>query len=594
MSVLRNSRQVHGRRQNVCTPRYLFGPIARFLAPATRGGLTRDGEDLDVDVLDDEQLYVDLDPCWNASSPVRAHVCWTELDDALARDWGSSLPVWGGPFGHGGPPGSIFCNPPWEDIGPWLERCAAARDHAEVIALVPLRPHRNNFDAAFSADAWCFLPPVAFEGEDNAFPLPCVLLYWGPRTGAFCRFFAGRERWQGRVLTRDAWRRNVSRSMKRYPSYRSNGRASGTEKPPKDHRLLHALRRVLRYAFRAYVDDMGLGEDLSPAEWERQEYDEDPIATLVEAFVPPDQLQEWLTADQVGDYIAQVTGDPKLAEQLVRVFYTRRTIRDLEPEYWKHLQAEAKKAETAKKAAAKKAGSKAKGAKKGKPKAKAAKKAAAPKVRTATKKAAAKPKPRAKAAKTAKPKAKGAKRQSNAALARRVAAGEQLTEREIDQLVIAGTHIAVTEPGKPRRVVPIDRSPAASRQGSLPGTERAEVLDELVDAMTDDTLEGEDEGVEAFRDPRAAAAAPKPVNGTPRNGASKASGAAKPGTPALVVVDETVRKKLGKSGDVVRPEELGDALGKSKATVIRSLHRLAEKKLVKLEGGGRGARWVVQ
>lgn len=599
--VLKNASQMKGRPQHVCTPRYLFGPIARFLAPCNRGGTLCDGSDADLDVLDDEQLYVDLDPCWNRDSPVRAHVTWTVRDDGLSREWSAAFDeLVARDLVDAGPPGTIFCNPPWEDLEPWLERCAAARDHAEVIALVPLRPHRKSFARAFSADAWCLLPPVAFAGEENAIPVPCVLLYWGRRAEAFCRFFCGGQRWQGMVLTRDAWRRNVSRTMKRYPDYRRNApKTKKKAEPKKPHPAVHALARILKYAFRNYFAD---DDDIDSTQWdERRDWEDDPIIALVEAFMPGERITRWTRPDDVVRAIANVlepdSNDCKIAETLERVFYQGKTLFELAPEgYGKHLEQLDKKASataTAKAAAATRAAkkaAKAKGAKKPAKKVKvkaAPKKKAPPKPKTAKKPAGAKAKP---------------KLSTVAAIVRKAEAGKVLTPAEETKLVLTGQFTATSHPDGTRYVTDRDGRRFAvqrgkdytkggkaggKRQAELPGT-RSETLDEVVDALAGDD---EDEGTDAYRQPGAATSTPGPAQtAAPKNGHKKPA----PNGHGKAAADDLVRAALGRSGETIDVKALITRLGTSKATVIRALNQLKKDKVVRLEGGGRGARWVVQ
>ncbi len=62
-----------------------------------------------VDALLRFRTVWDLDPCSNPRSIVPAATRWTVADDGLSRRW----------FG------AVYCNPPYSDPTPWMERCAS-------------------------------------------------------------------------------------------------------------------------------------------------------------------------------------------------------------------------------------------------------------------------------------------------------------------------------------------------------------------------------------------------------------------------------------------------------------------------------------
>ena len=71
---------------------------------------------------------IDLDPCSAPGSLVGAR---HRID---VRDGGDGLrDPWPGD-------GLAFCNPPYSDVSPWLERCRAAAITRPVVMLIPMRP----------------------------------------------------------------------------------------------------------------------------------------------------------------------------------------------------------------------------------------------------------------------------------------------------------------------------------------------------------------------------------------------------------------------------------------------------------------------
>lgn len=79
-----------------------------------------------------------LDPCWSASSNVRAAAVLDVRagDDGLLKDWCEC----------GGDGEIVWVNPPYSDCSSWVEKCAAASERllTPVVALVP----------AYSGDAY--------------------------------------------------------------------------------------------------------------------------------------------------------------------------------------------------------------------------------------------------------------------------------------------------------------------------------------------------------------------------------------------------------------------------------------------------------
>lgn len=100
----------------------------------------------------------------------------------------------------------IFGNPPWGNLEPFFEKAhrtalwhrSSGSDDWSIQMLVPLRPHRVHWRWVYSADAWCLLKPVAFEGFEEKMAIPCVWLYWGSDVARLLRVFHGVH---GMVLT---------------------------------------------------------------------------------------------------------------------------------------------------------------------------------------------------------------------------------------------------------------------------------------------------------------------------------------------------------------------------------------------------------
>lgn len=109
----------------------------------------------------------DLDPCASASSDL-ADVNFTAEEDGLSYDW------WG----------TVYFNPPYSDVGGWMEY--AAEQHAAgntdlIVGLVYARTSTQWFHRhATTADLWGFIEGrVQFVGSDNSAPAPSLVPVWG-------------------------------------------------------------------------------------------------------------------------------------------------------------------------------------------------------------------------------------------------------------------------------------------------------------------------------------------------------------------------------------------------------------------------------
>jgi hypothetical protein len=118
---------------------------------------------------------IDLDPCSNGTSVVGARRTFDEASDGLSQSWATSRPG-----------GLVYVNPPFNDIEPWVRKCAeSAQEGALVVALLPLR----TFTKWYQEIVW---PSATYKVElaqRVAFSLrgqpqpgyrePCALFVWG-------------------------------------------------------------------------------------------------------------------------------------------------------------------------------------------------------------------------------------------------------------------------------------------------------------------------------------------------------------------------------------------------------------------------------
>ena len=135
---------------------------------------------------------IDLDPCSNGSSIVRAGVEYRlPATDGLKASWRFKR---------------IYVNPPYGSdkergtrISHWLARCAEARaTGAEVIALVPVATNTGHWKRY----VWGVATSVAFlydtrlkflvNGDPNTkgAPMSCAMIYWGDRGARFRQVFS--------------------------------------------------------------------------------------------------------------------------------------------------------------------------------------------------------------------------------------------------------------------------------------------------------------------------------------------------------------------------------------------------------------------
>lgn len=129
---------------------------------------------------------IDLDPCSNPLSTVGARLTYCAADDGLSQPWHDHM--------------RIYCNPPYSDPAPWMERCAdaAERDSCRVIGCIKADTstawwHRQIWGRAkavcFPRRRVAFLPPPGVEASapDFAVALPFWSLARGDAVDRFTR-----------------------------------------------------------------------------------------------------------------------------------------------------------------------------------------------------------------------------------------------------------------------------------------------------------------------------------------------------------------------------------------------------------------------
>jgi hypothetical protein len=122
--------------------------------------------------LADELGWFALDPCSNANGHIKAssHRMLSAGDDGLGELWA----------------GSVFCNPPYSNVGPWTAKLSVHPD--PWVALVKLDPTTKWWATLMSADPVVapFRHRIKFEGEKSMTAnFPSVLVYrnWTPPPG---------------------------------------------------------------------------------------------------------------------------------------------------------------------------------------------------------------------------------------------------------------------------------------------------------------------------------------------------------------------------------------------------------------------------
>jgi len=116
-----------------------------------------------VDAIAEWWGGIALDPCSHPDSPVYGIASEAYYTPELGLQPWRDRTYW---------------NPPYKDLKVWLAH-ALAQD-GRWLGLIPVRPQRTWWlGFAERVDAICWLPPIKFEGYDQAFPAPLVLAYRG-------------------------------------------------------------------------------------------------------------------------------------------------------------------------------------------------------------------------------------------------------------------------------------------------------------------------------------------------------------------------------------------------------------------------------
>ena len=135
---------------------------------------------------------IDLDPCSNEWSIVKADIEWTLPEkDGLDEEWNFN---------------SIYVNPPYgadrkrnTTIRHWLHKCADAHEiyGSEVLALVPVAANTGHWKNYIwgNATAVCFLYDTRLKFLENGnsdtkgAPMACSMIYWGDNYQSFFDIF---------------------------------------------------------------------------------------------------------------------------------------------------------------------------------------------------------------------------------------------------------------------------------------------------------------------------------------------------------------------------------------------------------------------
>jgi len=141
---------------------------------------------------------IELDPCWGPGSTVPAQHTYYVPPRVVLSATGKAKVVFkaepGELDGLKAPWRDLtFVNPPYKHLEVWLKKAEheAVDCGHEVAVLCPARAHRKWFRKhTRSADCIIDLDPVTFIGYASAFPVPLVMIYWGPRPASFAFAFA--------------------------------------------------------------------------------------------------------------------------------------------------------------------------------------------------------------------------------------------------------------------------------------------------------------------------------------------------------------------------------------------------------------------
>lgn len=133
-----------------------------------------------------------LDPCSGPNSIVPAVEAWCGTQVDTGRK-GKNGPImeWRGSGLLTGWTDYTYVNPPFEVLEGWLAKSMFECESGatEQVLLFPVRPNRvwwsTYMSSVPSRVAW--LKPLAFHGQEQALPVPLVLVYTGARANQFHR-----------------------------------------------------------------------------------------------------------------------------------------------------------------------------------------------------------------------------------------------------------------------------------------------------------------------------------------------------------------------------------------------------------------------
>jgi phage N-6-adenine-methyltransferase len=92
------------------------------------------------------------------------------LQNSLDQDWNNLVD------------GNAWLNPPFEDVEPWAEKCAAYTGTGRIFLLTPASTGANWFASYIFQQAQVILikPRITFEGCEDPYPKDCILSIFGP------------------------------------------------------------------------------------------------------------------------------------------------------------------------------------------------------------------------------------------------------------------------------------------------------------------------------------------------------------------------------------------------------------------------------
>ncbi len=99
----------------------------------------------------------------------KSSLFYTKQDDSLTKNWNQIR-------------GSLWLNPPFDNIGPWAKKCLDSSCYeSNILLLVPASVGSNWFrDYVWNRSYVMFLNGrLTFEGQTQPYPKDCLLAYYG-------------------------------------------------------------------------------------------------------------------------------------------------------------------------------------------------------------------------------------------------------------------------------------------------------------------------------------------------------------------------------------------------------------------------------